>query len=241
MNKPPQRVFYLPIQAVVKESSTTSKIRAVFDASAKSSTGTSLNDTLLVGPTVHSSLVDVLLPFRLHRIALVADVSRMYRAIELTEEDKDLHRFVWRNSPTDTLKDFRMTRGVSASFFIANMCVKQNAIDNASEYPLAAQAVKDSFYVDDGLTGAESIETTIQLQQQLQKLFERGGVLLHKWNSSEPKVLEHIDPSLLDQQSILMLPQSGEYTKALGVERNPSLDHFRLAITSLSHQESVTK
>eukprot|EP00731_Ephydatia_muelleri_P025917 Em0018g17a len=182
MNKPPQRVFYLPIQAVVKESSTISKIRAVFDASAKSSTGTSLNDTLLVGPTVHSSLVDVLLRFRLHCIALVADVSRMYRAIELTEKDKDLHRFVWRNSPTDTLKDFRMTRvtfGVSASSFIANMCVKQNDIDNASEYPLAAQAVKDSFYIDDGLTGAESIETTIQLQQQLQKLFERGGFCCH--------------------------------------------------------------
>ena len=244
MNKPPHRVFYLPIQAVVKESSTTSKIRAVFDASAKSSTGISLNDTLLVGPTVHSSLVDVLLRFRLHRIALVADVSRMYRAIELTEEDKDLHRFVWRNSSTDTLRDFRMTRvtfGVSASSFIANMCVKQNAIDNASEYPLAAQAVKDSFYVDDGLTGAESIDTTIQLQQQLQKLFERGGFLLRKWNSSEPEVLEHIDPSLLDQQSLLTLPQSGEYTKTLGVEWNPSLDHFRLAITSLSHQESVTK
>lgn len=64
---------------------------------------------------------------------------------------------------------------------------------------------------------------------------------MRKWNSSEPKVLEHIDPSLLDQQSVLTLPQSGEYTKTLGVEWNPSLDHFRLAITSLSHQESVTK
>ena len=38
------------------------KVRAVFDASAKSSTGVSLNDTLLIGPTVHSSFVDIL-PF----------------------------------------------------------------------------------------------------------------------------------------------------------------------------------
>ena len=119
-----------------------------------------------------------------------------------------------------------VTFGVSASSFIANMCVKQNAIDNASEYPLAAQAVRDSFYVDDSLTGAECIETTIQLQQQLQKLFERGGFLLRKWNSIEPKVLEQIDPSLLDQQSLLTLPQSGEYTKTLGMEWNPSHDHF---------------
>ena len=147
----------------------------------KTSTGVSLNDNLLVGPTVHSSLVDVLLRFRFHRIALIADVSRMYRAIELISEDKDLHRFVWRSSPEEVLKDYRMTRitfGVSASSFIANMCVKKNASDYALEFPLASQAVKESFYVDDGLTGADTIEMATQLQQQLQKLFDKGGFLL---------------------------------------------------------------
>ena len=57
--------------------------------------GTSLNDTLLVGPSVHPSLVDILLHCRFHPIALTTDVSQMYRAFELVE-DKDLHRFVWR-------------------------------------------------------------------------------------------------------------------------------------------------
>ena len=97
--KPPYSVFYLPMHAVTKQSSTTTKVRAVFDASAKTSSGISLNDTLLVGPTVHSSLVDVLLRFRWHRVALIADVSRMYRAIALAPQDRDLHRFVWRNAP----------------------------------------------------------------------------------------------------------------------------------------------
>ena len=63
----------------------------VFDASAKSSTGVSLNDSLLVGSTVHLSLVDILLHFRLHRIALTADISKMYHAIELVPSDRDLH------------------------------------------------------------------------------------------------------------------------------------------------------
>jgi len=84
IEKAPQDVFYLPIHSVHKESSTTTKIRAVFDASAKTSTGISLNDTLLVGPTVHSSLVNVLLRFRLHRVALTADASKVYHAIALT-------------------------------------------------------------------------------------------------------------------------------------------------------------
>ena len=58
LGKPPDQVFYLPMHAVRKESSSTTKLRVVFDASAKSTTGVSLNDTLLVGHTVHSSLVE---------------------------------------------------------------------------------------------------------------------------------------------------------------------------------------
>ena len=53
MEKPESQVFYLPMHAVYKSLSTTTKIRAVFDASAKSASGVSLNDILLVGPTVH--------------------------------------------------------------------------------------------------------------------------------------------------------------------------------------------
>ena len=127
LKRPINKVFYLPMHAVYKQSSTTTKVRAVFDASAKSSTGVSLNDLLLVGPTIHPPLIDVLLRFRLHRVAITADVSKMYRAIELAPDDKDLHRFVWRSNSTEPLADFRMTRvtfGVSASSFAANMSLR---------------------------------------------------------------------------------------------------------------------
>ena len=68
----PDRIYYFPMHVVYKASSTTTKVRAVFDASAKSSTGVSLNDTLLVGPTVHPPLIDILMRFRLYSIALTA-------------------------------------------------------------------------------------------------------------------------------------------------------------------------
>ena len=49
LNLPTSDVFYLPMHAVHKQSSMTTKIRAVFDASMKSASGVSLNDTLMVG------------------------------------------------------------------------------------------------------------------------------------------------------------------------------------------------
>ena len=169
LQKPPKEIFYLPMHAVRKEHSSTTKLRVVFDASAKSANGISLNDLLLVGLTVHSPLIDVLLRFRLHHVALTADVSKMYRAIELVPSDRDLHRFVWRRTSEEPLQDYCMTRvtfGVSTSSFAANMSLKQNALDFAVDYPQAAKVVEDSFYVDDGLTGADSIQDAIELRKQ---------------------------------------------------------------------------
>ena len=58
----------------------------------------------------------------------------------------------------------RATIGISA----ANMALKQNAIELTYKYPLAANVVHELFYIDDTLTGADSIESAIALQRQLQ-------------------------------------------------------------------------
>ena len=244
LEKPTSEVFYLPMHAVYKESSNTTKVRAVFDASAPSSSGISLNSKLLVGPTVHSSLVDVLIRFCLNRIALTTDVSRMYRMVLLEESDKDLHRFVWRRDASEPLRDYRMTRvtfGVAASSFAANMAIKQNAADFSLEFPAAAKAVNESFYVDDGLVGTDSIEGAISLQRQLQELFARGGFTLRKWNCSSPAVLELIPEELKGTQSLCTLSDDDGYTKTLGVEWNTVMDHFRLKVAELPPIDSVTK
>ena len=97
------------MHAIRKESNTMTKLRAVFDTSAKSSTGVSLNDTLLVGPTIHPPLVNILLRFRSNRIALTTDVSQMYRAVELIVPDCNLYRFVWRSSSEEEFLNYWMT------------------------------------------------------------------------------------------------------------------------------------
>ena len=216
----------------------------MFDASSPSSTGTSLNDMMLVGPTVHSSLWEVLLRFRLHRVAITADVSRMYRAVLLDAADKDLHRFVWRYSQSEPLRDYQMNRvtfGVASSSYAVNMAIKQNALDLAEQYPMAARVVHQSFYVDDVLTGADTVKEAVTLQTQLRELFSRGGFSLHKWNSNNKEVLQSIPEELKDKQVQCTMPESLEYTKTLGVEWNTDLDHFRLTLSVLPSYDTMTK
>ena len=95
--------YYMPVHVVYKHSSTSTKVRAIFDASAKSSTGVSLNDSVLVGPTVHSQLVDVLIRFRTHRIAITADVSKMYRGRSQIEIYTDSFGGVIQRNPSQTI------------------------------------------------------------------------------------------------------------------------------------------
>ena len=78
LDSPHEDVYYLPMHAVHKEDTTTSKLREVFDASAKMTLGTSLNDQMLVRPTVHPPLIDILLRFQKFRVPLTTGVSHKY-------------------------------------------------------------------------------------------------------------------------------------------------------------------
>lgn len=242
--KPPNEVFYLPMHAVHKQSSTTTKLRVVFDAPAKSSTGVSLNDTLMVGPTLHFPLMDVLLRFRCHVVAITTDISKMYRAVELVPPDKDYHRFLWRHHQQQPLVDYRMTGltfGVLASSFAANMSVAQKAVDLAKEHPHASNVVKESLYMDDCLTGADSVEEAAELQVDLQELFSKAQFLLRKWNSSDSAVLKHVPPELKEPQFSQVLPDGSEYCKTLGIEWNSKKDLLQLAVFTGPGDKTITK
>ena len=129
----------------------------------------------------------------------------------------------------------RVTFEVSASSFVANMCVKQNAVDLASKYPLATTVV-DKSYVDDRLTGADTVDEAIELHDQSQSLFSEGRFLLRKWNLGE-----HIKPKLQDSQSIHPLPDPEEYTKTLDIKWNAGLDHFCVTISDFPPLDNLPK
>lgn len=104
----PNSNYFLPHHCVLKPDSSTTKLRVVFDASAKSSTGKSLNDLLMVGPTVQSDLFSVIIRFRLWRYVFTTDISKMYRQIIVSEADRRYQCIVWRDHPDDELQMYRL-------------------------------------------------------------------------------------------------------------------------------------
>ena len=139
---PPRDVYYLPHHHVVKESSTTTKLRIVFDASAVTTNGTSLNDSLMTCPTLQDNLCDILLRFRFHVVASSANVAKMYRQIGLHTSSRDYHRILWRDQPCDPIQTWRMTRvtyGVRSSAHHAIKCLQ--SVAKESEHPNPSQII----------------------------------------------------------------------------------------------------
>lgn len=83
------RVHYLPHHAVVRTDKQTTKLRVVYDASAKTN-GPSLNNCLHTGPNFGQSILDILLRFRLHKIALIGDVEKAFLMISVAPVDRDV-------------------------------------------------------------------------------------------------------------------------------------------------------
>ena len=116
------RLHYLPHHPVVREDKQTTKVRIVYDASAKS-TGPSLNDCLHAGPSLISEIPDVLMRFRYHRVALVADIEKTFLMVQVAEADRDVLRFLWIDDPTSAdpnivVKRFnRVVFGITSSPF----------------------------------------------------------------------------------------------------------------------------
>ena len=91
------KLHYLPHLAVVRQDASTTKLRIVYDASAKDgySKGTSLNDCLHVGPSLNPLLFDILTRFREKKIVLIGDIEKAFLNIGVDKADRDCLRFLW--------------------------------------------------------------------------------------------------------------------------------------------------
>ena len=99
-------VFYMPHRPVVRESSLITKVRPVFDCSAKGYNNVSLNDCLETGPCLLSNLTEILIRFRRWRVAVIADIEKAFLQIEVNEQDCNVHRFLWNHDNVTKVSPF---------------------------------------------------------------------------------------------------------------------------------------
>ncbi|XP_071581646.1 uncharacterized protein [Temnothorax nylanderi] len=224
-----QRV-YLPHHATIKETSQTTKVRVVFNASKCSSNTTSLNDFLMVGPKLQANLFAVILRWRSHRYVYTTDIEKMFRQIRVHPEDVEYQCIFWRAHPNAELIAYwllTVTYGTGPAPFLANRSVKQLAKDEGEKFPLAVPILEEETYVDDIMFGAEDLILLKQTRDQLIQLLKAGGFRPYKWASNDPRLLQDIpeadhglavDKHLGDDSSL----------RVLGIVWNPNTDSFQI-------------
>ena len=142
----PQTV-YLTHHPIVKDSSFTTRVRVVFNASILTSNNTPLNSHLYIGPKILTDLVSIILGWRCHRIIFVADIEKMFRQILVDPHDRNYQRIVCY-STRQRLEIWvlnTVTYGTACAPYIANRVIKQLAIDEGSDFPAAKSVLKIMF------------------------------------------------------------------------------------------------
>ncbi|XP_011861013.1 PREDICTED: uncharacterized protein LOC105558079, partial [Vollenhovia emeryi] len=176
--------FYMPHHCVIKDSSTTTKLRVVFDASSKTTSGVSLNDSLMVGPVIQQESTSILIRFRSHEYVLTGDIEKMYRQILIDEKQTSLQRILWRDNPAGTIETYELltlTYGTASASFVATKVIQQLADLEADQFPKGAQVARRDFYVDDLITGANSEEEIVEIRNQITAMLDKGGFKIRKW------------------------------------------------------------
>lgn len=237
------RDYYIPHHAVIKESSSTTKLRVVFDASRRTTNGVSLNDQLHIGPRLQDNLTAIMMRWRQHRVAYCADIEKMYRQILVDEPDSDLQRIVWRPSVNEPMKVFRLstvTYGTAAAPYLAIKSMQTLAILERERHPIGARIVLNNFYVDDVLGGADSVSECITGQEQLIALLTSGGLSLRKWASNSDAVLAQVPPAHRETQLPLSI-EDGSSISTLGVQWHPASDELGFNIDIAGESDAWTK
>ncbi|XP_038106574.1 uncharacterized protein LOC119766211 [Culex quinquefasciatus] len=232
---------YLPHHAVVKDSTTT-KLRVVFDASCATSTGVSLNDRLLAGPNVNQELFSVFLRFRTYKVAFTADAEKMYRQVWVHPADRNYQRIVFRETEDQPIKHYRLctvTYGTKCAPYLAIESMKQAASEFKLKYPEAVQKIELDTYVDDFLSGAQTVQRAKELKSQVVEILESAGFHLRKWTTNCPELLQHAAET--DQTPVeVNLDERANAVKALGILWHPKEDEFSFKV-NLSPNSVNTK
>ncbi|XP_059048166.1 uncharacterized protein LOC131843520 [Achroia grisella] len=172
--------YYIPHHGIFRTHGDKSKIRVVFDASCKSSTGYSLNDVL---------------DDRRYNFVFCADIQQMFRQILVSSEDSAYQCILWRETRTDPISIYALrtvTYGTTCAPYLAIRCLLQLAQEEGMDFPLAKRALEANIFVDDFACGSNTLAEARRLKTELVELLGRGGFVLKKWASNCSSLLDDI-------------------------------------------------
>ncbi|XP_025407206.1 uncharacterized protein LOC112681160, partial [Sipha flava] len=192
--------YYIPHHCVFRPDSLTTKLRVVFNASARTTRGSSLNDFLYTGPKLQPDIQVVLLRARLWKYLFMADIKQILCTVNY---------------------------GTSAAPYQALRTVRELATVDGPKFPLAAKILLNDTFVDDIITGANTEETAFECQSQLINLCGLAKFELRKWASNNTNIIQAV-PCEARAMSPSLLFNSADHTElnCLGLKWDPSADIF---------------
>ncbi|XP_028415550.1 uncharacterized protein LOC114538622 [Dendronephthya gigantea] len=247
---PVGKVHYLPHREVVREDKNTTKVRVVYDASAKSPE-TSLNDCLHTGPSLNTLIFDILVRFRAYKVAMIADIEKAFLNISISPEHRDYLRFFWIDDIHDsnpnivTLRFARLVFGLTCSTAILNAVLHHHLVQYSTIDLTFVTKVLKSLYVDDLASGSHDTESALELAKKIKTRFSEGGLNMRKWlsNSKElmtefqndpqfsesPQQSSNLPSSVMEEdqgysKSVLESKQLNSHPRVLGQVWNPQTD-----------------
>ncbi len=191
------QVHYLPHHVVVRRDKATSKLRIMYDASARS-TGPALNDCLYTGPSFGQSIFDILLRFRLHRVALAGDIEKAFLMVSVAAKDRDCLRFLWVRDVSDdkpevvTYRFARVVFGVNSSPFLLNATINHHMKTYERSDPAFVEKFLSSIYVDDVSLGASDVASTYELYLKSKVRLAEAGFKLRKFVTNSEELRDRI-------------------------------------------------
>lgn len=151
-----------------------------------------LNQLLLPGPTLSSSLMGVLLRFREYSIAVSSDIKGMFHQVRLLPEYKSLLRFLWRELKTEEPPSIYTWQvlpfGTTCSPCCATFALQKHVFDHSQPGEDVRVSIEKSFYVDNCLQSLSSVDEARHLVNKLTSLLATGGFELRQWASNTPDV-----------------------------------------------------
>ncbi|KAL9958493.1 hypothetical protein ACROYT_G035513 [Oculina patagonica] len=181
-----ERVFYMPHKPVVKQGAVTTKVRMVFDASAKPHPlANSINDCLFTGPPLQPLLWDIMVRARISTNLLLGDIEKAFLQISVKEEDRDSFRFLFNVKGEEKhLRFTRVTFGVEASPFLLGATLQHHFEQQGPEFSDTVSALKENTYVDNLMQTGGDNEKLVQFKEESTVTLESAKFPVHKWESN---------------------------------------------------------